>query len=174
MTVEKLFDAKLRDFDRAAQSLRPEFEQMKGFGRLSEVSELTGRRFRELVGLGDSGLANYIPGVPIPILLSSKNRLTVDVAPPFLVHFESNYGLSRAALIEFARRKMIVVNIRDYDPRANRQEQAARYEPFRDFLEELFEAAGDSVYFLASLRHDIFDNLPPSQARPLLQQVFDQ
>lgn len=174
MTVEKLFDARLRDFGRVSETLSPEFERMQTFRRLSEVSDLTSRSIRGALKLGETGLANYIPGIPIPILLSSKNRLTVDIAPPFLVHFEDSYGLTRKALIEFARRKMIVLNIRDYDPRGNRQEQAARYEPFRDFLEELFAVAGESIYFLSSLRHEIFDNLPSSKAdRPRLQAVFD-
>src|SRR6201996_3126852 len=134
MSAELLFETRAREIDQATKALRPEFEGLKASRELAQVSELTGRLVKQVLKLPQGDLANHIPGIPIPLLLSSHSRLTVDLVPLFLDDFEANYGLSPKAMIQFARRKMIALNIRDYDPAGDRQAQAARYEKHRPFL----------------------------------------
>lgn len=173
MSLRPLFQSRLKELDQAIATVKPELESLQTVEDVRPVCSATQHLAQAALSLNTGAIANFIAGIPIPIMLSARKRLTVDLAPTMMVTFERTYGISPETLIEFARRKMIVVNVRDFDPAGDVDAQMARYEPWHPFLERLFERASGSVYFLAHLRHAVFDNLPSWDTSPAkLREVF--
>lgn len=127
------------------------------------------------IGQETGHLASWLPGSPLAAQLVTGRRITVDIAPPFLADWRASYNLPEEALIEFGQAGMLLFNIRDFNPLVSEESQraqAAAYQPWRDFIERLFDAAWNSIYFLASLRPALFDAIPGSggaQGLPLAE-----
>ena len=141
---------------------RPEYEVAEERSEaIADFSEPVTHFMERVTGLKRAYFGSWIPGIPLATLLSAGRTLSVDIAPQHLSAFRSSYGISEKALKEFARRGMLVLNIRDFDPRSsNPDEQAANYAAYEGLLMELFEVAPNSIYFLADIRDQIFDSIP--------------
>lgn len=106
--------------------------------------------------------SSWIPGVPLASILSNKRRLTVDLTPVTLADFRRWFGISPEAFIAFAEAGILIVNIRDFDPEGDAAAVQAELYAIRDtegFLPRLFSRASRHVYFVSTLRDQLFDPL---------------
>ena len=157
-----------RDIERSLESFEVAFPA--GPTRLRQI-ELAGpatQLFNRAMGVTDGNFSSWMPGLPLPALLAGRRRLTVDLSPVFLRNARRNYGISEEALISLGERRILLFNIREFDPTDTAEEMskaAKSYEPWAPFLERLLDRAPHSTYFLAALRHPLFDAVPRLSAR---------
>lgn len=181
MALLDRFQARHREIESRLNGWAPDFSGLSGpWPTKVDMSSAPGHLLQTALGLPNANFTSWLRGVPLAALLVAGRRITVDIAPAFLINERPNYGLSREAMIEFGRAGMLLFNIRDFNPTASPEKQASdasAYEPWRDFIEQLLDEAWDSVYFLASIRPRVFDAIPdlsPSTPRLLLNKQYEK
>ena len=165
MSLLSLFMTRHREIERRVPQAGPDFSGLGDVRNMRiDLACPAGEFFRTVLGLPDTNFTSWLPGMPLAALLVTGRRITIDLAPHFLLSYRHHYGIPETALVDFARAGMLLINIRDFDPmvsdESKRAERAARYEPWAELIERLFEYAPHSIYFLAALRPRVFDAIP--------------
>lgn len=170
MALLDRFQARQLEIRQRTDPWRPDFAEARRAGaRRLDLARPASELLSTALGHGAGQVASWLPGSPLAAQLVTGRRITVDIAPQFLADWKASYNLPEEALIEFGQAGMLLFNIRDFNPLMREEiqrAQAAAYEPWRDFIERLFDAAWNSIYFLASLRPALFDAIPGSGGAP--------
>ena len=172
MALLERFQARHREIAQRLSRWEPDFSPLSQSGATRlDLSGPAGNLLQTALHLPSVNFTSWLPGIPLAAQLVTGRKITVDIAPPFLLDRRPSFGISDDALLEFGRKGMLLFNIRDFDPitsEESQRKQAAVYEPWRDFLERLLDEAWKSTYFLAALRPRVFDAIPDSTSLPKL------
>lgn len=145
------------------QPVRPQNATPRTIGTLFGLA--MDRLFGAPFGYERGRYTSWVPQIALTVLLTAKRRMTVDIVAAYLDFPEVYYGLRPRSIIEFAKGGALLLNIRDYDPRASAEPGSKNHGELRklsrhyEFLKLLFDQVPHATYFLATVRDFCFDGI---------------